>query len=363
MPAIFRKNSFKVFLIVIFLLLILWSLSFLGNVFALLLLSILVAFLLSPIVEALETKGIRRIYGILIIYFSIFIIVVGLLYTLLPPLFDQVISLKEAIKSPDFGKKLEAVQLEFQSKFAFVDFGNVSEKVNQVLVQLASKWFTILTSVGSVLMLLIIVPFVSFFLLKDGESIIQKFVALVPNKYFEMTLNVVHKIGIQLGKYIRAWFTEAAIVGILSIIGLLTMGVKYAIIIGVAAGIANLIPYLGPIVGAVPAIIVSFVQTGNIDMILPIVGLFVGIRILDDIVVVPMVYSRGAEIHPLTIVLLVLVAAELEGIVGMVLAMPLYTVFRVIAKETYWGLESYKITKFGDASPKKELRLSKSSVQ
>ena len=348
MLAIFRKNSFKVFLMVVFLLFLMWALSLLGSVFALLLLSILVTFLLSPLIEILETRGIGRIYGILIVYLVILIVVGGLLYTFLLPLFGQIMSLNEAIRSPDFARKLQTIESELQSKISFVDFGNISEKVNQVTVQLANKWFTILTSVGSVLMLIIIVPFVSFFLLKDGETIIRRLIEFVPNRYFEMTLNVVHKIGIQLGKYIRAWFTEAAIVGILSTIGLLIMGVKYGVIIGVAAGIGNLIPYLGPFVGAVPAIVVSVVQTGNLDMVLPIVVLFIGIRVADDIIIVPTVYSRGAEMHPLTVVLLVLIAAELEGIVGMVLAMPLYTVFKVITKETYWGLESYNITKFAE---------------
>jgi len=349
MLAIFRKNSFKVFLMVVFLLFLLWALSLLGGVFALLLLSILMTFLLSPLIEMLETRGVRRIYGILMIYLGILVIVGGLLYAFLPPLFNQVMGLKEAIESPDFSQKLNTIESEFQRKVSFIDFGNISERVNQVTVQLASKWFTILTSVGSVLMLIIIVPFVSFFLLKDGETIISRLIEFVPNRYFEMTLNVVHKIGIQLGKYIRAWFTEAAIVGLLSTIGLLIMGVRDAVIIGVAAGVANLIPYLGPFVGAIPAIVVSFVQTGNLDMVLPIVCLFAGIRIVDDIIVVPTVYSRGAEMHPLTVVLLVLIAAELGGIVAMVLAMPLYTVFKVIAKETYWGLESYNITKFAES--------------
>jgi predicted PurR-regulated permease PerM len=348
MLTIFRKNSFKVFVLVIFLLFALWSLSLVGSVFALLLLSILMTFLLSPVVEMLETRGIKRVYGILLIYLAILVVVGGLLYAFLPPLFNQIMALKGSISSPDFERKLEAVQSDFQSKFSFVDFGDIPVKLNQMMVQVASRWFTILTSVGSILMMIIIVPFVSFFLLKDGESIIQRFIEHVPNKYFEMTLNVVHKIGIQLGRYIRSWFTEAAIVGLLSMIGLLIIGVKYAVIIGIIAGIANLIPYLGPVVGAVPAIIVSFVETGNLDMILPIVCLFVGIRLLDDLLIVPTVYSRGAEMHPLTIVLLVLIAGELGGIAGMVLAMPLYTVFRVIAKETYWGLESYRITKIGE---------------
>ncbi len=345
MLSIFKKNSFKVSLLVAFLLFVLWFLSLLGSVFILLLIAILLTFLLSPVVDTFEMKGVKRVYSILIIYLLIALVIFGLVGTFLPPLIAQVVSIEEAVKAPGFSERLQAIQSELQTKFPFINFGNVSGRVNEITVQLASEWLSILTSAGSVLMILVIVPFVTFFFLKDGDSIMRGFIALVPNRYFEMTLNVVHKIRIQLGRYIRAWLTEAAVVGVLSILGLLFMGVKYALVIGAVAGVANLIPYLGPIVGAVPAIIVSFVQTGNFGMLLPIVILFAAIRILDDTVIVPTVYSRGASMHPLTIVLLILVAADLEGVLGMVLAMPLYTVFRVIAKETYWGLESYRITK------------------
>ncbi len=326
-------------------LLVLWFVSLLGDVFVLLIFSFLLAFLLSPIVEALEMRGVKRVYSILIIYALIGIVIIALLTTLLPPLIEQVASLENSVRSPDFGKQTEVLLAELQSKMPFIDFGDVAGRISQMLVQLASRWLEILTSAGSVLMVLVIVPFVTFFLLKDSDEFLRKFVALVPNRYFEMTLNVIHKIGVQLGRYTRAWVTEAAIVGTLSIIGLAAMGVKYAVIIGAAAGVANLIPYLGPVVGAVPAMVVSIIQVGNLSMLLPIVILFVSIRLVDDIVVVPAVYSRGASMHPLTIVLLILIAAELKGVLGMVLAIPLYTVFRVVAKETYWGLESYSITK------------------
>lgn len=347
MKSIFKKNSFKVMLLVLFLLLGLWFISLLGGVFILLILSVLLTFILSPLVEWLEVKGLRRAYGILVIYVLIAFALFGLLRTLLPPLVNQVISIEQSVRSPNFAKEIQDVQAGIQSKLPFIDFGDVSNKISQVLIQLASKWLEILTSAGSILMVLVIVPFVTFFFLKDGDAFIRGFMALVPNRYFEMTLNVLHKIGIQLGRYIRAWLTEAAIVGALSIMGLAIMGVKYAVVIGTLAGIANLIPYLGPVVGAVPAIVVSFVQTGNFGMLLPIVILFVAIRLADDMIVVPAVYSRGVSIHPLTVVLLILIAAELKGVLGMVLAVPLYTVFRVVAKETLWGLESYGITKLG----------------
>ncbi len=345
MLSIFRKNSFKVFLIVAFMLIVLWFLSLLGGVFVILIFSFLLTFLLSPVIESLEMKGIPRVLGILIIYALVGVLIFGLLGTILPPLINQIASLEEAMRAPGFSKQIQSVQAQLQSKIPFVNFGDISGRISQALAQLAGKWLEIVTSAGSALMILVIVPFVTFFFLKDGDRFMRGFVTLVPNRYFEMTLNVIHKIGVQLGRYIRSWLTEAAIVGALSIIGLSVMGVKYAVIIGAVAGVANLIPYLGPVVGAVPAMVVSIVQTGNMSMVLPIVILFVSIRLIDDILVVPTVYSRGASMHPLTVVLLILVAAELKGVLGMVLAMPLYTVFRVVAKETYWGLESYHITK------------------
>ncbi len=345
MPSIFKKNSFKVFVLLLSMSALLWLFSQLGSVFVLLIFSFLLSFILSPLVDAMEMRGIARTYGILILYLLIALMIYGMIRTLLPPLVEQVTTLETAVRSPGFGKQIAAVQSQLQSKLPFVDFGDITARISQLLVQLAGSWLDIVTSAGSMLMLLVIVPFVAFFLLKDGDVFVRMFISKVPNRYFEMTLNVIHKIGIQLGRYIRAWLTEAAIVGVLAVVGLAVMGVKYAVIIGVIAGIANLIPYLGPVVGAIPAIVVSFVQTGDISMLLPIVILFVAIRILDDIVIVPAVYSRGASMHPLTIVLLILAAAELKGILGMVLAMPLYTIFRVVAKETYWGLESYRITK------------------
>lgn len=345
MKPIFRRSSFKVFVLVVILLVALWLLSLLGAVFVLLLLSLIMTYLLTPVIDALEMRGLNRVVSILAIYALIAVIIVGLVRTFLPPLIAQFVSLESAVRAPAFAERLHAIQAGLHSKFPFVNFGDISDEFNKMLIQLAGKWLTILTSAGSALMMLVIVPFIAFFFLKDGEDIIRGFITLVPNRYFEMTLNVVHKIGVQLGRYVRAWLTEAAIVGILAILGLSVLGVRYAVIIGAVAGVANLIPYLGPIVGAVPAILVSFVQNGSFQLFLPIVALFVAIRLVDDIIIVPTVYSRGVSVHPLMVVLLILVSAELKGIVGMVLAIPLYTVFRVIVKETYWGLESYRITK------------------
>ena len=162
MSALIRKNSTKVFFLLLFLLLVLWAISQLGSVFILLLLSVLLTYLLSPVVRWLESRGVRRLYAISIIYISITILIVALLATYVPPLFEQVLNIEAAIKSPEFSQRLDSIQSELQRKFPFIDFGNISGRVNSMILQLADKWVSILTGAGSALFMLIVIPFVTF---------------------------------------------------------------------------------------------------------------------------------------------------------------------------------------------------------
>lgn len=349
MMNLFKKNQFKVASLLAFLFGLLWLVSLFTEVFALLLLSTLLSFLLSPLVSALERKGLSRVVSIIIIYIGIALFFIVLLRAFFPALMVQVMTLEQAVRSADLAGKLQWIQVEVQRELPFLKLDQIANRIEQFGMSITGESLSLLTSAASVIMTIVIVPFVTFFFLKDGDKMMRLFIEHIPNKYFEMSLNVLHKIEIQLGKYIRAWMTEAAVVGALSIIGLLVIGVNYAVLVGVLAGIANLIPYLGPLVGAVPAILISITQRGDMSMIVPIIALFIGIRLMDDIIIVPTLYSRSASMHPLTIIFVLLVAAELKGIVGMVLAIPTYTIFKVIAKETYWGLESYGILKYGES--------------
>jgi predicted PurR-regulated permease PerM len=120
--------------------------------------------------------------------------------------------------------------------------------------------------------------------------------------------------------------------------------VQYSIVLGLIAGIANLVPYIGPVVGACLAILVSLTQVGNFGMVLPIIIMTVIIRMADDFVVQPLCFSKSIKMHPLTVILLLLLGHEILGVGGMLLAIPLATIIRVSAVESFWGLKNYRIT-------------------
>jgi predicted PurR-regulated permease PerM len=159
-----------------------------------------------------------------------------------------------------------------------------------------------------------------------------------------MTLNVLHKISRQLVGYLKGWILDSLIIGTLTIIGLSILGVDYPVVIGTLAGIANLVPYLGPIVGAALAIVVSLTQVGNFGMVGPIIIMTLVIRMLDDFVVQPLCFAKSVDMHPLTVILLLLIGHEMLGVAGMLLAIPLATILKVSAVESYWGLKNYRIT-------------------
>ena len=193
------------------------------------------------------------------------------------------------------------------------------------------------------MMTLAIVPFITYFILADGSSVYTYLIERVPNRYFEMTLNVVHKIKKHLVSYLKGWILDSMIVGLLSIVGLMILGINYALVIGLVTGIANLVPYLGPIVAATLAILVSLTQVGNFSMVGPILIMTLIIRVTDDFVVQPLCFSKTINMHPLTVLLLLITGHEILGVGGMLLAIPLATVIKVSAVETYWGLKNYRI--------------------
>jgi hypothetical protein len=119
--------------------------------------------------------------------------------------------------------------------------------------------------------------------------------------------------------------------------------VRYALFIGILAGMANLIPFLGPIIGGIPAIIVSIIDTGSFSGVLPIIVAFAVIKLIDDVIVQPIVVSKSVELHPVTVIISIFAGGHVAGILGMIVAVPLVSIVKVSASILYWGFTKYYI--------------------
>jgi len=335
----------RVSLLVALLLLLIWIMSLFPDLMLAFIIAGLSAFVVSPVISFLEIKaGVRRIPAIATTFIVIVSAQILFIVKAIPYLLLRLGEIQDRFKNFPFDEKVAEATKGIETALPFVNGASVARTIHSLIGKLAeSASSSVQDSLGT-LMTLTIVPFVTYFILADGGRAYTSLVERVPNRYFEMTLNVIDKIKRHLVKYLKGWILDSMIVGLLSMVGLIILGVKYAVVIGVVAGIANLVPYLGPIVAATLAILVSLTQVGNFSMVGPILIMTLLIRLTDDFVVQPLCFAKTIDMHPLTVLLLLIIGHEILGVGGMLLAIPLATIIKVSAVETYWGLKNYRIT-------------------
>lgn len=345
MSAISNRPFLKVLFLLSILLIAFWVASFFPDLVLALIISVLVTFILKPLVKLLEFRfGLRRSLAILLVFAVAGSVAVFGVMQLVPLVMSRAQDLYNQFKTFPFDQKLLEASSDLVKSIPFITADQLAEKTRQVMKSGIESMGDALQNAVGFLVTLSIVPFVTYFMLAEGDIAIKKLIERVPNKYFEMTLNVLSKIERDLVGYLRGWILDSIIIGILSIIGLLIIGVDYAFIIGAIAGIANLVPYLGPVVGAVPAFLVSLTQFGDFRMLVPIIVLTVTIQAIDNTIVQPICFSKSVDMHPLTVILVLIIGNELMGIAGMILGIPIATILKASAEETYWGLKNYRIT-------------------
>jgi putative permease len=169
-------------------------------------------------------------------------------------------------------------------------------------------------------------------------------IELVPNGYFEMTLNVMHSINNSIGGYIRGQLLAVTVVALMSVTGLSIIGMNYALPVGVVAGLANMIPYLGPLIGIIMASAVALATLGGTSMVTQVVLLFLFIQIIDNVLVQPMVVAKSVDLHPLMVMVVVMIGSDLWGMVGMLVAVPVTGILKVSGQTIYEGLKGYRVT-------------------
>lgn len=305
--------------------------------------SILLVYLLGPLVNQMERKRIGRTAAVVILYLLILLFFTIISTFLFPILSDQFKSTQENL--PKYITQLKEIGVSTQkylesrlSIFKGEEFASkISERIELVLSNMLNSILAFILNFFSLFSLLILVPLITFFLLKDGRRIKKAFITLIPNRYFETSLNLMNKIDIQLTNYIRGQLLDSLIVSILSIIGLYFIGLDYYIILGIIMGISNLIPYFGPLLGTIPAVTIALLSHQPI-LALWVILVVIIVQIIDNSLISVTVVAGSVKLHPLIIIFSVLVGGQLLGIWGMLLTIPVISVLKVIIEEVYYGL-------------------------
>jgi predicted PurR-regulated permease PerM len=329
--------------------LLLYLIYLISGVLIIFILSILLAFIFQPFVLILEKNGLNRVTAIvaafsatgIVIYFTFSFLVPNLLYQM-----DQFAGMIQAIS---IHQRILAIDKEIHNFLPFFRPGELSKRFEQFIssgiVNSFDKITSILSGILSILILVVIVPFITFFILKDSKIIMRGMLQIVPNNYFEMSYWVMKKVAVQLGRYVRGWVFDAAFVGIACGLGYYIIGVPNALPLGLISGLGHLVPYFGPILGGIPAIIITVIQYGDFSHVPSVILMILIVYAIDNGLVQPYVYSKSVDMHPLIIILLILIGSQLFGVLGMLLAIPTATVIKTLTKEMYFALKNYKIAK------------------
>ena len=282
---------------------------------------------------------------------TIFFIVFAILYIFIPLVSWQ---LKE-LASVNISQLVEQISKSFhgvEGQIKDLIPGAEQFSFNQFLTENLTSYFnfsSIVNVFGSVsnmlinfLMAMFCIFFITFFFLKEDNLLTNGITVLFPKKHEKSISQVMQSINTLLIRYFTGILIEMGCVMFLLVAGLtLFGGLKFstAMVIALSAGIFNVIPYVGPLIGGIITAIVAlatdanFIATGNMSIIIPIVMIFAFVQLIDNIVLQPLIYSNSVKSHPLENFLVLLIAGNLAGIWGMLVAIPTYTVIRVIAKE------------------------------
>lgn len=303
-----------------------------------LIISFILYYLVSPLVDFLEEKGVPRLVAIIGMYLFILGLIVLLLLWLIPVLQDQLESLINGL--PMLFDQAQEFLTGIVGNFLTTDnqrdifqqgldyFGDIESNLMNYVTEGFSGIGTFIMSVTNIVLMLFLVPIILFFLLKDGSSFYQSFMEKAPPKYRYNVTSILSAIDSQVGNYVKGQILIALINGVMMFIGFSLIGLNYSGLLAVLGGVLSFIPYLGPTLTFLPAVFIAI--GASFFMVVKLVIVWIVIQFVEGNLIEPNVMGHRLNVHPITIIFVLLIMGELLGVVGMLIGVPLYAVIRVL---------------------------------
>ncbi|HFI0853905.1 AI-2E family transporter [Streptococcus suis] len=303
----------------------------------------LLYYLLNPMVDWMEKHKISRTIGISILFVLIVLLIVWGLAVAIPSIQEQATSFAQNL--PTNIQKIESRITGLLQDQRFEQFRptalEVLNKVNDQIVTFAQKfsssavnWASNLISTASqIVVAVLIMPFILFYLLRDGQYLNKHITQYLPTKWREPIGTVLSDVNSQLSNYVRGQVTVAIIVAIMFSVMFSIIGLSYPITLGVMAGFLNLIPYLGSFLAMIPAIILGLIA-GPI-MLIKVLVVFMIEQTIEGRFVTPLIIGSSLSIHPITILFVLLTAGQMYGVLGVLLGIPIYASIKVLVKAIF----------------------------
>ncbi|MCF6138045.1 AI-2E family transporter [Pseudalkalibacillus berkeleyi] len=294
--------------------------------------AVFITYLLHPIVEWLHGKGLPRAIAILIIYLTFFGGTGFLVFKSIPYLVTQLKDLSNQL--PVLSDTYKMWVREFYERTdhlpeaVHTEFEQTLHATERYLTKLIESALGLIKTIWSNLFSLLVIPFLVFYMLKDVDLINKMFYNLTPKKWRESGKNLVKDVDQSLGNYIRGQLTVAVALAILAVVAFWIAGVPYPVILGLIIGVTDFIPYFGPIIGAVPVALIA--ATISVKKLIIILGILLVLQFIEGNILGPLIVGKSLHIHPIMIIFALLIGGEIGGVLGLLLAVPIFAVGKVI---------------------------------
>ncbi|MCB2203811.1 AI-2E family transporter [bacterium] len=315
-----------------------------GSIVAILLLAMLFAFVITPAVDWLESHGMPRLLASTVMFLLSLGAFLVVAYFLSPLLYDQVMVLQERVSFGEMRKSIPQLEKQIVSSLSFLGVRDLhlTTRIEDLVSMMFDNILNIASGIVGLMIFVVMTLISTFFMLKDSRKLKKSLIEIVPNQFFEMSLSILHKIDWSLGAYLRGLLLDAFVIGIVTTFSMWLLDIPNYMLIGLVAAMANLVPYLGPPTAALVASTISVITLGTFEQVPLILITFTLIRLLDDSIIQPLTISQSVRLHPLTIIFTILIGGQLFGILGMLFAVPVASVIKVITFELYSGLKRYR---------------------
>ncbi|ANY85852.1 MULTISPECIES: AI-2E family transporter [Pseudomonas] len=321
-------------------------LYFLHNILSPFLVGILLAYLADPLVDRLERMGLSRTWGVVVVFSLFTLIFLALLLVLVPMLAKQLVRLYEL--APQMLDWLQHVALPWvQSRLGLADgfwkfdkikaaigahMGQTTDIVGVLLSQATASGLALLAWLAN----LVLIPVVGFYLLRDWDLMMAKLRSLLPRQRESQVVGLAGECHEVLGAFVRGQLLVMLALGLIYAGGLMLVGLELGLLIGLLAGLAAIVPYMGFIIGIGAALIAGLFQFGgDLYPMLGIVAVFMVGQALEGMVLTPLLVGDRIGLHPVAVIFAILAGGELFGFTGVLLALPVAAVIMVLLRHVH----------------------------
>lgn len=352
----FLNNQLTVILInifLVFLIIFLFSkISFvfqpvgqiLGIIMPPVILALVLYYLINPLINVLENKlHVNRIISIAFVFIIILALLIWGVMSLIPFVQSQIDSLvknwpqywdslNKSLQNMFSDPKLHLVKERLVATNASIT-KNFEKSMSHVLPQTMNNLSSAVSVLTNVVMILLTAPFILFFMLKDDKKFKVSVVKFVPNRLKKSVSDMLSEISQALSSYITGQLTVAFWVAVMFFVGYLIIGQRYALILGIVAGILNLIPYIGSALALIPSLVIAaFIAP---SMVVKVLIVFAVEQTIETRVISPIIVGNKMQMHPVTTILVLLVSAGLYGLIGMIAGIPIFAILKIICTRIF----------------------------